>query len=177
MLKKGDVIIIDDEVRASASQKRETGTLCTEEFFLRTQYIHLISAERFGGAVNRRSTQHIWTVPAGFQLPAGPHTAERGLQNTYDITLWLGKTNKANVFLYADTPHYGKNSGFFRCSRPKFTCNRYSEKDNCCGELPTPLLTVNQLGCTSPLPTVNPVGGVLHHPCTVPVYKLLFIRQ
>jgi hypothetical protein len=30
-----------------------------------------------------------------------------------------------------------------------------------CGELPTPLLTVNQLGCTSPLPTVNPVGGVL----------------
>ncbi len=24
-------------------------------------------------------------------------------------------------------------------------------------------------------PTVNPVGGVLHHPCTVPVYKLLFI--
>ncbi len=46
-----------------------------------------------------------------------------------------------------------------------------------CGELPTPLLTVNQLGCTSPLPTVNPVGGVLQHPCTVPVYKLLFIRQ
>jgi hypothetical protein len=40
MLKKGDVIIIDDEVRASASQKRATGTLCTEEFFLRTQYIH-----------------------------------------------------------------------------------------------------------------------------------------
>jgi hypothetical protein len=35
----------------------------------------------------------------------------------------------------------------------------------------------DQLGCTSPLLTVNPVGGVLHHPCTVPVYKLLLIRQ
>jgi hypothetical protein len=41
MLKKGDVVddADDDEVRTSAPQNRLTATLCTEEFFLRTQYI------------------------------------------------------------------------------------------------------------------------------------------
>jgi hypothetical protein len=43
MMTKGDVIIDadddDEEVRTSASQNRAIATLCTEEFFLRTQYI------------------------------------------------------------------------------------------------------------------------------------------
>ncbi len=39
MLKKGDDDDeVNDEVRSSASQNRVTATLCTEEFFLRTQY-------------------------------------------------------------------------------------------------------------------------------------------
>jgi hypothetical protein len=42
MKKKGDVITdVDDgdELKTSASQNCATATLCTEEFFLRTQYI------------------------------------------------------------------------------------------------------------------------------------------
>jgi hypothetical protein len=43
-MKKGDVVIVahdddDDAVRTSPSQNYVTETLCTEEFFLRTQYI------------------------------------------------------------------------------------------------------------------------------------------
>jgi hypothetical protein len=43
-MKKGDVVIVahdddDDEVRTSASQNYVKATLCTEEFFPRTQYI------------------------------------------------------------------------------------------------------------------------------------------
>jgi hypothetical protein len=43
MMKKGDVVIDadddDEEVRTSASQNSAIATLCTEEFFPRTQYI------------------------------------------------------------------------------------------------------------------------------------------
>ncbi len=41
MMKKGDVVVAgdDDDVRTIASQNHGTATLCTEEFFLRTQYI------------------------------------------------------------------------------------------------------------------------------------------
>jgi hypothetical protein len=40
MLKKGDDDDeVNDEVRSNASQNRATVTLCTEEFFLRTQYL------------------------------------------------------------------------------------------------------------------------------------------
>jgi hypothetical protein len=58
LMKKEDIIVVaaddeDDEVRTSVSQNRATATLCSEEFFLRTQYIlyssPLISAERHGG--------------------------------------------------------------------------------------------------------------------------------
>jgi hypothetical protein len=41
MMKKGDVVIIadddDDEVRTSESENHATATLCTEEFFPKTQ--------------------------------------------------------------------------------------------------------------------------------------------
>jgi hypothetical protein len=41
MMKKGDVIVAgdDDEVRTIASQNHGAATLCTGEFFLRTQYL------------------------------------------------------------------------------------------------------------------------------------------
>jgi hypothetical protein len=39
MMKKGDVIDDADEVRTIESQNWAAATLCTEEFFLRTQYI------------------------------------------------------------------------------------------------------------------------------------------
>jgi hypothetical protein len=42
MMKKGDVAVNaddDDEVRTSASQNIVTVTMCTEEFFLRNQYV------------------------------------------------------------------------------------------------------------------------------------------
>jgi hypothetical protein len=39
MKKKGDVITDVDELKISASQNCATATLCTEEFFLRTQFI------------------------------------------------------------------------------------------------------------------------------------------
>ncbi len=49
-MNKGDVILLaddyDDEVRTSTSQNQATATLCTEELFLRTQYI---SPEKWGG--------------------------------------------------------------------------------------------------------------------------------
>ncbi len=42
-MKKGDDVAVedndDDAVRTSVSQNRETATLCTEELFIRTQYI------------------------------------------------------------------------------------------------------------------------------------------
>jgi hypothetical protein len=44
MLKKGNVVSDaddDDEVRTSALQNRVTATVCTEEVFLRTQYIYI----------------------------------------------------------------------------------------------------------------------------------------
>jgi hypothetical protein len=42
MLKKGDVNNVadgDDKVTTGASQNPVTATLCTQEFFLRTQYL------------------------------------------------------------------------------------------------------------------------------------------
>jgi hypothetical protein len=54
-MKKGDVLIVaddNDEVRTSASQNHMTAILCTEELFLRNQYMYnspLMSAERCGG--------------------------------------------------------------------------------------------------------------------------------
>jgi hypothetical protein len=56
-MKRGDVNVVaddddDDEVRTSASQYHATEVLCTEGFFLRTQYTvyssPLISAVRCG---------------------------------------------------------------------------------------------------------------------------------
>jgi hypothetical protein len=44
MMKMGNVIVDADDfdgVRTSASQNGATSTLCTEEFFLRTQHIQL----------------------------------------------------------------------------------------------------------------------------------------
>jgi hypothetical protein len=42
MMKKRDVItVVNDEMRTSASQNRETATLSPEEFFLRTQYTYI----------------------------------------------------------------------------------------------------------------------------------------
>ncbi len=41
MTKKAEVIIVadnDDELRTSVSENPATATLCTEEFFVRTQY-------------------------------------------------------------------------------------------------------------------------------------------
>jgi hypothetical protein len=39
-MKKGDVVVVaDDEVRTSVPQNRLTAALCTEEFFLSTQYL------------------------------------------------------------------------------------------------------------------------------------------
>jgi hypothetical protein len=45
MLKKGDDVAVDDDddaVRTSVSQDQVTVTLCTEEFFLRTQFIYVV---------------------------------------------------------------------------------------------------------------------------------------
>jgi hypothetical protein len=59
MLKKGNVVsdAYDDyEVRTSASQNRVTATVCTEEFFLRTQYIYIALPsfkQRVGGGGGR----------------------------------------------------------------------------------------------------------------------------
>jgi hypothetical protein len=71
MLTKGDVdddADDDDKVRTSVTQNHARST-GSEEFFLRT---HLISAERFGGVLRTR------------------------LLNLY--SLWLRKTNKADIF-------------------------------------------------------------------------------
>jgi hypothetical protein len=41
-MKKAEVVIVaddDDELRTSVSENPATATLCTEEFFLRTQYL------------------------------------------------------------------------------------------------------------------------------------------
>ncbi len=54
----GDVVVIaddddEDDVRTNASQNHATAVLCTEEFFLRTQYTYssspLISRRLWGG--------------------------------------------------------------------------------------------------------------------------------
>ncbi len=66
-MKTGDIVVVadddDNEVGTSASENPATATLCTEEFFLRTQYMYicssspLISAETCGGG-------HVQTVNA-----------------------------------------------------------------------------------------------------------------
>jgi hypothetical protein len=54
MLKKGDYDHdeVDDEVSTTVSQSCATATLCTEEFFLRPQFLYLsalINREEWGG--------------------------------------------------------------------------------------------------------------------------------
>jgi hypothetical protein len=56
MIKKRDVIFDadDDEVRTNASQNRGTASLCTEEFFPRSQYMQIaLSSYQQGGVGDR----------------------------------------------------------------------------------------------------------------------------
>jgi hypothetical protein len=60
---KGDVIVIaddDDEARTCVSQNLVTATLCTEELFLRTQYLYIALSSyqlgKNGGGVGRKQT-------------------------------------------------------------------------------------------------------------------------
>jgi hypothetical protein len=91
MLKKRDVIddaYEDDIVRTSASQNRVTTTLCTEKFFLRTQYIHTalpayqwIGVEGGGGQERDGQCNAYKWSQLGFRSQSILHTAEGGLQN------------------------------------------------------------------------------------------------
>jgi hypothetical protein len=74
MMKKGDDVVFDDDdlVRTSVSQNRVTVTMCTEESFLRTQYILLSPHIRVGkneGAEGNRLLTTLRSLPAGFTPP------------------------------------------------------------------------------------------------------------
>ncbi len=66
MVKKGYDVAVDDDddaIRTSVLQNRVTATLCTEELFLRTEYIYIaLSTNQTGknygggGVGNRRSS-------------------------------------------------------------------------------------------------------------------------
>ncbi len=55
MMKKGDIIVVadddDDEVRSSVLKNQVTATLCTEELFLRTQYMYIVLASYYKRSV------------------------------------------------------------------------------------------------------------------------------
>jgi hypothetical protein len=86
MVKKGyDVAVDDDALKTSVSQNRVTATLCTEELFLRTQYI-LIALSTYqtgenvgGGMVN---TTHGSVLAAVHTSQLTLHAFKQGLQST-----------------------------------------------------------------------------------------------
>ncbi len=78
MVKKGYDVAVDDDdaLKTSVSQNRVTATLCTEEVFLRTQYI-LIALSTYQSGENvwgSRDGQHnTWISPGcGSHLSANP---------------------------------------------------------------------------------------------------------
>ncbi len=101
----------DDVVRTNVSQNWVTAPLCTEELFLRTQFIALSTycirqIKMRGVGKETDSQQALGSVPAGFTPPCWPfmqHNRFTMYKIIITIILWLGKTNKTKFSVPGDT--------------------------------------------------------------------------
>ncbi len=94
-----DVADADDEVRTSTSQYHVRATLCTKEFFFRTQYkyVTLPSYQQIGvgGGGQEIDSQHnTQKVSASFQLPAEPPYCRTGFIKPIQLFCNWGRGGK-----------------------------------------------------------------------------------